>query len=146
MRLLLISVFSAMGLCAGGAGMAQDASDATLEAGRTEFLSACAGCHGQDARGDGPMADLMKISTPDLTKLTERAGGQFPFRNTLLLIDGRNVVRAHGGDMPIWGDRYFTQAVREGLEMTGPHMPNPPDEVVLGRVLSLVSYLETVQE
>lgn len=126
-----------------GIAMAQEASDATLEAGRTEFLSACAGCHGQDAHGDGPMADLMKISTPDLTGLTERAGGTFPFRNTLLLIDGRNEVRAHGGDMPIWGDRYMVQA---RISEAQSELPEVPDMVTKGRLLSLVYYLESIQE
>lgn len=108
------------------------------EAGRVEYLSACAGCHGQDAKGDGPMADLMKIETPDLTKLTERAGGAFPFRNTLLLIDGRNDVRAHGGEMPIWGDRYEALATSERGESE--------EMVVRGRILALVYYLQSIQE
>lgn len=142
MRGFLLVAASALGICASGA-MAQETSEAALEAGRVEYLSACAGCHGRDARGDGPMADLMKISTPDLTKLTERAGGDFPFRNTLLLIDGRNNVRAHGGDMPVWGERYMVQAQMDEAQS---EVPEAADLVTKGRILALVYYLESVQE
>ncbi len=139
------TIIAGLGALALGLGAAH-AQDADLEAGRTEYLSACAGCHGRDARGDGPMADLMKIETPDLTRLSERAGGTFPFRNTLLLIDGRNEVRAHGGEMPVWGDRYMTTMTREQDEMRPPRWPEDPELLVLGRLLSLVTYLESIQE
>ena len=137
----IILGIGALGLAAGVA-MAQDTE---LKAGEVEYFSACAGCHGKDAKGDGPMAGLMKISTPDLTKLTERAGGTFPFRNTLLLIDGRE-VRAHGGDMPVWGDRYSVLAAREQDALRPPRWPTDPELVVKGRLLALVTYLESIQQ
>jgi hypothetical protein len=107
-----------------------------------EYQMACAMCHGDTGRGDGPLAHLLRIETPDLTQLTERAGGTFPFRNTLLLIDGRD-VRAHGGDMPIWGERYTALAYAADPDAGA---PETPDMVARGRLLSLVSYLETIQE
>ena len=127
------------------AATAQDLEAAAIAAGEVEYLSACAGCHGKDGKGDGPMSDLLKIETPDLTKLTERAGGTFPFRNTLLLIDGRE-VRAHGGDMPVWGDRYRVMAAREEGAVRPPRVPGDPELIVKGRLLSLVTYLESIQE
>jgi len=138
--------FIALGLVLGIAAGPAAAQESEVEAGRSEYLSACAGCHGRDAKGDGPMADLLSIETPDLTKLTERAGGAFPFRNTLLIIDGRNDVRAHGGDMPVWGDRYMTSMTRAQDELRPPRWPEDPELLVRGRLLSLVYYLETIQE
>jgi len=127
------------------ATMAQDLESAAIEAGEVEYLSACAGCHGKDGKGDGPMADLLRIETPDLTKMTERAGGTFPFRNTLLLIDGRE-VRAHGGEMPVWGERYSIMAAREEGAVRPPRVPGDPELIVKGRLLALVTYLESIQE
>ena len=120
--------------------LAAPAAAQGVEVGRTEYLSACAGCHGRDAKGDGPMADLMNIATSDLTTLAQANDGAFPFDSLLRVIDGRMDVRAHGGDMPIWGARYTAQALREGASI---------DEAVLmtqGRLLALVSYLNTIQE
>lgn len=114
------------------------AQDANIQAGEREYMVACAGCHGETGMGDGPLAGLLEIHTPSLTTITERTGGgEFPFYNTLKLIDGRD-VRAHGGDMPIWGDRFEATATSQRGE-TG-------DMVARGRILSLVYYLESIQE
>lgn len=106
-------------------------------------MNFCAGCHGDDGKGDGPLVPLLEIKTPDLTTITERTGGgAFPFLNTLKLIDGRE-VRAHGGMMPLWGDRYMAMAVKmEGQAET----PESFEMIARGRLLSLVYYLESIQE
>ena len=88
--------------------------------------------------GDGPLAGLLKIETPNLTTITKRTGGgDFPFYNTLKLIDGRD-VRAHGGAMPIWGERFQASATSQRGETA--------EMVARGRILSLVSYLRSIQE
>ena len=142
MRTRLLTTVAALALAAPLAS----AQQTSLEAGRVEYLSACAGCHGSGGRGDGPLADLMKIETPDLTRLTARAGGEFPWGDAIALIDGRSLVRAHGTDMPVWGDRYTLQAQQEGRSLPGPHASGAPELIVRGRILSLVYYLETLQE
>src|ERR1044071_9632950 len=38
----------------------------------------CTSCHGVQARGDGPVAPLVKIGVPDLTRLALRDGGEVP--------------------------------------------------------------------
>ena len=38
----------------------------------------CSSCHGLTARGDGPVAALVRGGVPDLTRIAERRGGQFP--------------------------------------------------------------------
>ena len=126
-----------------GAALAQESG---RDAGEREYLSACAGCQGRDATGDGPLAELMNVETPDLTRLAAEAGGAFPFEETLSTIDGRNAVRAHGGEMPVWGDRYMVVAEREQDAMRPPRWPEEPEVVVRGRLLSLVYYLESIQE
>ena len=138
MKLGIVSFSAVLALCAS----ATFAQETVTEHGRVEYQMACAQCHGDDGHGDGPLAQLMSIETPDLTKLSERSGGTFPFRNTLLLIDGRD-VRAHGGDMPLWGERFTALAYLENPEAGA---PDTPDLVAQGRLLSLVTYLETIQE
>lgn len=134
----------ALGLGLGASGAL--AQEAEMAAGEVEYVSACAGCHGRDAKGDGPMADLLKISTPDLTTLSERSGGAFPIAGVIQTIDGRADVSAHGGAMPVWGDRYMVMAQREQDAMRPPRWPVEPEVVVRGRILSLVYYLESIQE
>lgn len=107
-------------------------------AGQKEFMIACAGCHGESGKGDGPIADMLKIATPDLTGLSERNGGKFPFEYTLFMVDRRNVIPMHGNEMPVWGDRYQTPMVRERGETA--------EMVVRGRILSLVYYIESIQK
>lgn len=107
-------------------------------AGQTEYMIACAGCHGETGKGDGPLAGLLKIGTPDLTSLAARHGGEFPFEYTLFMIDRRNVIPVHGDDMPIWGERFQASATSQRGETA--------DMVARGRILSLVYYLESIQE
>ena len=129
MRLVLAAAIVAL---AHAPAVAQDAT------GEYEYMVACAGCHGESGKGDGPLADLLEIHTPDLTTLTHKAGGTFPYQNTILLIDGRNEIRAHGSAMPIWGDRYQASASSQRGETA--------DMVARGRILSLISYLQSIQE
>ncbi|NHX28038.1 cytochrome c, partial [Escherichia coli] len=74
-----------------------------MDPGQALFLDNCATCHGAGARGDGPMAEFMTLPVPDLTGLTERYGGQFPLLEVIHVIDGRQLLRGHGGPMPIFG-------------------------------------------
>ena len=128
---------AALGLaCVAGFAAAQD-----MKAGEQEYMTACAGCHGESARGDGPLAGLLKIRTPDLTRLSRDAGGVFPFEPVLMVIDGRKGVRAHGSEMPVWGDRYRNAAVRPGLTDQV-----DADMIARGRMMVLVNYLASIQE
>ncbi len=108
------------------------------KAGETEYMIACAGCHGETAKGDGPLAGLLKIQTPDLTGLTARNNGTFPFEYAVFVIDRRKVIPVHGDDMPVWGDRYVAAASSERGESA--------EMVARGRILSLVYYLESIQQ
>ena len=107
-------------------------------AGEHEYNVACAGCHGESAMGDGPLADLLNISTPSLLELTRANDGAFPFEAVLTTIDGRDGVRAHGSTMPIWGERFQSSATSQRGETA--------DMVARGRILSLVYYLQSIQQ
>lgn len=64
----------------------------------------CASCHGKEGHGDGPVAAVLTVRPPDLTRLASRAGGEFPTEAVRSAIDGRTEVRGHGSrEMPVWG-------------------------------------------
>ncbi len=107
-------------------------------AGEYEYTVACAGCHGESAMGDGPLADLLSISTPSLLSLTRANDGVFPYEAVLKTIDGRDGVRAHGSAMPIWGERFQVSATSQRGETT--------EMIARGRILSLVYYLQSIQQ
>lgn len=107
-------------------------------AGEQEYMVACAGCHGESAMGDGPLAELLKISPANLSELTRANDGRFPFEMVLVTIDGRDEVRAHGSPMPIWGERFQASATSQRGETA--------EMVARGRILSLVYYLQSIQK
>jgi cbb3-type cytochrome c oxidase subunit III len=105
--------------------------------GQREYQYSCAVCHGQDGSGSGPMAQLLKKSPPDLTQLRKNNRGQFPFWRVYRMIDGREEVMAHGTrTMPVWGAHFLSEAGGGPLD----------EDRVLGRILSLVYYLESLQD
>jgi mono/diheme cytochrome c family protein len=109
------------------------------EAGQQEYMVACAVCHGESGKGEGPFAPLLNIHTPDLTGLAAANDGVFPFLDVLMIVDGRSGVRAHGDSaMPIWGERFAASAADAG--------PYGSELEVRGRILSLVTYIESIQE
>lgn len=69
------------------------------------FNAYCATCHGKDAKGKGPMASVLKIPPPDLTGISKRNNGFFPFLKIQKIISGEEAVSgAHGTkEMPVWG-------------------------------------------
>jgi mono/diheme cytochrome c family protein len=72
------------------------------------YQQLCASCHGAGGRGDGPVASLIKIGVPDLTRIAYRNGGEFPAEDVARTIDGRFERPAHGPrDMPVWGWQFY---------------------------------------
>lgn len=92
-------VVAASAFCAGGSAVAQSA-------GETEYMNACAACHGEKGTGDGPLAELMTVDLPDLTQISARNDGAFPMLDVIQIIDGRSGIRGHGYPMPVWGQRF----------------------------------------
>lgn len=111
----------------------------TPEMGSDIYKTYCVQCHGIDVQGDGPMAEMLAIDTPDLTSLALRNDGVFPTEAVARQIDGRAPVLAHGGDMPIFGPFFATdQSVALKLPSGQPMMASLP-------VASLLVYLESIQ-
>jgi mono/diheme cytochrome c family protein len=68
------------------------------------FRAYCATCHGEDGKGNGPVAPALNAKPADLTSIAQRNGGVFPVKRVRRLIAGDELVMAHGSrEMPIWG-------------------------------------------
>jgi mono/diheme cytochrome c family protein len=137
-----IPLVAAIALCAPGV-QAQGKADQALILGKASFAANCATCHGDDATGNGPYAQYLNVQPSNLTLLSDKAGGAFPFSEVYQLIDGRKMVRTHGEftDMPIWGTYFTTDSLADrGMD------PDDIEHVIQGRILSLVYYLESIQK
>ena len=69
------------------------------------FQYHCAVCHGVDGRGHGPDSVVLKHPVPDLTLISQRSGGKFPYQRVRGIIEGKGPgVFAHTDrEMPAWG-------------------------------------------
>jgi len=115
------------------------AQEADPQTGRDFFQTYCWQCHGKSGTGMGPMAEMLAIAPPDLTTLSDRNAGTFPTERTVMQIDGRSPLLAHGGDMPIFGA--FLEAdqnVAVKVESGQPLFLSP-------ELANLISYLQSIQ-
>ncbi len=112
--------------------------------GSREYRDHCASCHGMTARGDGPYASVLERTMPDLTLLSRKNNGVFPFERVIRIIDGREEVQAHGPrEMPLWGQRYRMESLEQYAPLYGSYNV---EDMVRGRILSLTFYLYTLQQ
>lgn len=124
-------------LCAALVLAAPAAAD-DADRGRTLFAAQCAGCHGPEARGDGPLAGVLLVAPPDLTALAAEAGGVFPAGRVMRRIDGKTDVLAHGGPMPVFG--LLLEGPSEAVDT-----PDAGEIVVPEAIADLAAYLATIQ-
>lgn len=104
--------------------------------GELEYQNSCAVCHGVDGRGQGIMRKYLTVPPANLRRLTLNSGGKFPFWEVYRKIDGQGEIRSHGTrDMPVWGDRFRTQA---GGAMARPHKLRPPGEFLAWSSISSI--------
>ncbi len=119
---------------AASATPAQDYSGFT---GAQLFSRFCASCHGAQGRGDGPVAPALKVEVPDLTRLVKRQGDPFPVEQVRRIVDGREVLAAHGARrMPVWGYEFATATAGE---------PESGAEIAAQVVGRVVDHLKTLQ-
>ena len=105
--------------------------------GKQLYRKYCAACHGQEGKGDGVVSGLMQPRPTNLTLLAKRAGGKFPFMETMRAIDGRQTVRAHGdSDMPVWGEIFKADAAD----------PAKAEAEAKGDAALITEYLSTIQD
>lgn len=101
------------------------------------FARYCASCHGVDARGRGPVAELLTVPPADLTRVAELRGGVFDEDEIRTYIDGRRDVVAHGPRMmPVWGRRFDDR----NAAMSDEALHLEP-----GMIAAIVEYLRTLQ-
>lgn len=118
---------------------AAQAEEGDIEAGAGEFLSFCATCHGDTAKGGGPMANVLRVAPPDLTRLKANNAGVFPTIRVAYRIDGRDLLAAHGGPMPLFGRLFEGESVMVEGETGQP--------VLIARgIADIIAWLKTVQE
>jgi mono/diheme cytochrome c family protein len=78
------------------------------------YKAYCSSCHGDDAKGNGPMAIWLKVHPADLTRIAARNGGKFPLERVDRIISGDEALPSgHGArGMPVWGP-VFSQVTRD---------------------------------
>ena len=107
------------------------------QSGAQLFRVYCSNCHGAGAHGNGPVADIINVKVPDLTKIASRNGGEFPAEKIYRIIDGQSEIPAHGGrHMPVWGYEFFGSEGDDEAE----------HRQASQRIDSVVNYLRTLQE
>ena len=103
--------------------------------GRDLFLTYCAGCHGREGKGDGPVASALKTVPSDLTTLARRNGGLYPASMVEATLNGTrqiSLTTAHGTlKMPIWGSIFQQLDTNKAVAKV--------------RVQNLINYLESIQ-
>ena len=97
------------------------------------FKAYCAVCHGTAAKGDGPMAKVLKTAPSDLTRITARNNGMFPLAKVRRIISGEEALGAGHGtkEMPVWGPIFSQVSWDQDLGRV--------------RIDNLARYLETLQ-
>lgn len=133
MRHRVIALTLAAALGGAGAAAAQDVAE-----GEALYMQFCATCHGADATGSGPTAEILNVQPADLTRLAANNGGQFPHARVVSQIDGRSLNVAHGGPMPVFGPFFEGEDTAMKTSAGQPILTSRP-------IVDLVAWLETVQ-
>ena len=106
--------------------------------GETLYGNLCASCHGAGGRGDGPVADVLTVTVPDLTGLAAANGGRFPLDRVEESIRGERAPAVHGPrGMPLWGPAL------EGVFDDMPHVNR--EAFAANRIRRLSRYIESLQ-
>jgi mono/diheme cytochrome c family protein len=144
-----MSVLRSLAACGALIAFSACASAQGTDGGKAEYRSNCAACHGIDGKGNGPVSKELKTRPTDLTILARKNDGAFPLNAVSKVIDGREPVGSHGTrEMPIWGYRlvppehYILKDADDYLYLP----PASPEAVVRGRILSIIDYLNRIQE
>jgi mono/diheme cytochrome c family protein len=111
--------------------------------GRSEFQARCSVCHGDDAKGGGQVGELFAVKPKDLTQLAKENNGIYPFSEVYQAINGRREIVGHGrSEMPVWGEYFREDALEDRSSIYG----LDAEHIVQGRILSLVYFLQSIQE
>ena len=107
--------------------------------GQEDFESYCSSCHGIDGSGDGSASEHLSVPPPDITRILNRNGGQFPAEQLVDFLDGRQRAGAvDSREMPLWG-KHFALAELDGS------YKRVPQADVRARLARIVDYLRVLQ-
>jgi mono/diheme cytochrome c family protein len=132
MRTLIVGIGAAV---VAGAVLAACVPPPSTGAGRADYETFCAACHGSSGRGDGRVGRDLVPPPADLTRLSADNGGTFPLVAVMAKIDG--YTRATEA-MPEFG------AILQGETVfveTAPGVMTPTP----ARLVELARYVETLQ-
>jgi mono/diheme cytochrome c family protein len=74
-----------------------------VPSGKIMFKQYCPACHGLNAKGHGPARSALKVPAADLTTLSARHEGGFPYDYVTNILRFGPGIAAHGSsDMPTW--------------------------------------------
>lgn len=114
-----------------------DSSDSlkAVPSGRQIYREYCADCHGLEAKGDGPYAPMLKVPPPNLTTLSKRHDGKFPYDYVSdVLRFGPGPTILHGSaEMPTWGPIFQ-------------YLDKNDERFVRQRIKNLSNFLASLQE
>ena len=98
------------------------------------FQYHCAVCHGPDGRGNGPDAVVLKHPVPDLTLISQKSGGRFPYQRVKEIIEGKETgwLAQSNREMPSWGPVF--------------HEVESDQDWGEVRVDAITKYLESIQQ
>lgn len=112
--------------------------EARINDGGELYAVLCSTCHGKSGKGDGPASTELKKKVPDLTTLSEKNEGKFPFDDVEKAITGESKIKSHGTvDMPIWGAAF--ERVRPHWKMFR------RESMAKQRIHNLTEYISTIQ-
>jgi len=118
------------------------AADKLVDVGKFECEGACAAFHGPAGSGNGPFMMQLATKLPDPSMLAGNHSGLFPFDRVYPVIDGRQVLKAHGTrEMPIWG-RAFRMQSSAFFEN---YPAGDPGSSARSRILALIEYVYRLQ-
>lgn len=103
--LLLIPFISAAQSPKDSSSSDRDAQARIPVEGARIFQYRCASCHGADGRGHGPASLTLKHAAPNLTLISQRNGGTFPYQQVKEIIEGKQpspIARGYRR-MPVYG-------------------------------------------
>lgn len=106
---------------------------APVQSGEEMYGQYCSSCHGIDGKGKGPAAAALREAMPDLTKMAQNNGGEFPAMSVMMTLGRIEGPGAHGSqEMPVWGSLFRRSGQNEAT--------------VQLRLYNLTRYLEAMQD
>jgi|SRR3974390_237328 len=113
----------------------------SIDVGKYEYDTHCVACHGSTGKGDGFYALMLSknITVTNLTELSKKNNGVFPFSRVYETIDGRKQVQAHGTrEMPVWGRSYSAM-------VSNLYPYYDPEGFARAKILALTEYIYRLQ-